>query len=487
MPQNIRLMTLSMVLLFGSGQSCWAQYGGASQWRGGPPISADHVRAAVRTLLLQVDHLVEDMEMDLQRDPMSERLLLTADEVRDEAEQLAVSAERTVDLNHMMRDFQEFDAAWHRLTRQVSRCAPDDRHLQRNVARISQTDSELHRLLHVPAPVNVQELQALTAALHRATQHIAEDLETDLRGARYQRALLMQVGTLEEAIGHLEANIVAGADIRHLRQDFDTVDDAWSRLAGSLRELSSMRFDHVQRAAANVATAEGQLRAALGVDPNPEQFTCYRAAPSELRQNLPYASGSHAVPIPSGWRIGPTPGYAPRPAIPAGAAATTDNTPDLSFALNFLFGADSREKGDRPQPRRSDDNDDDRERRHDNERPGPPIRKVGPSPSSLPVTPPGNANSAVPVPSKPTESALQSKVDKNLARLSPENRAAALAQRTCPVSGELLGSHGTPIKMKVKGKDDSGKRREVFVCCDECEDKLEDHPDRYLDRHGDRD
>jgi hypothetical protein len=450
------IIILGFTFTFAGWQACSAQYGGASQLRV-VPVPVDQLRGAVRTLLLQVDHLVEDMEMDLQRDPISERLLLTANEVQDETEQLAATVERIGDLNHAVREFQEFDAAWHRLTRQVSRYASDDRHLQRNLARVSQTDTELHRLLHVPAPVNVQELHAVTSALQRTVHHLREDLETDLRGTRHERLLVAQVAVLEETTEHFESSIVHGADLLHLRQDFDAIDNAWLQLAGSLRELSSMRFDHVQRAAANVATVEAQLRSALGVEPNPEQFTCFRAAPSEVRRNLPY------------------------PAT------------DWSLALGLLFGGDSREpRNDRSPPRRSEEDEHDHDhfksQISDSRSQPPPIRRVG---TSNPPTAPANVPElAAPVPPKPTESPLsplQAKVDKNLARLSPESRAAALAQRTCPVSGELLGSHGTPIKVRLKGKDESGKRREVFVCCDECEDKLDDHPERYLDRLGDRD
>ena len=48
-----------------------------------------------------------------------------------------------------------------------------------------------------------------------------------------------------------------------------------------------------------------------------------------------------------------------------------------------------------------------------------------------------------------------------IAILSPEDQQAALAQRTCPVSGDLLGSHGKPFKTQIGG-------RTVFVCCDGC-------------------
>jgi YHS domain-containing protein len=60
-----------------------------------------------------------------------------------------------------------------------------------------------------------------------------------------------------------------------------------------------------------------------------------------------------------------------------------------------------------------------------------------------------------------------------MAALSETDRAAALAQKVCPVSGETLGGMGTPIKVTVKGRD-------VFLCCEGCREKLEANPDEYL-------
>jgi hypothetical protein len=62
-----------------------------------------------------------------------------------------------------------------------------------------------------------------------------------------------------------------------------------------------------------------------------------------------------------------------------------------------------------------------------------------------------------------------------MAKLSPEDRAAAEAQKICPVSDEPLGSMGTPIKHQIAGRDVA-----VFICCEGCSDSLDKEPDRFL-------
>ena len=66
---------------------------------------------------------------------------------------------------------------------------------------------------------------------------------------------------------------------------------------------------------------------------------------------------------------------------------------------------------------------------------------------------------------------------KGLKELSPEDYESAMKQHMCPVSGEMLGSMGVPIKVDVNGKS-------LWICCDGCRDKLLANPDEYLAKLG---
>jgi len=60
-----------------------------------------------------------------------------------------------------------------------------------------------------------------------------------------------------------------------------------------------------------------------------------------------------------------------------------------------------------------------------------------------------------------------------LDQLPPDDRALALKQKTCPITGEPLGSMGTPFKVKLGG-------RTVFLCCEGCKDEARKDPDSVL-------
>jgi YHS domain-containing protein len=57
--------------------------------------------------------------------------------------------------------------------------------------------------------------------------------------------------------------------------------------------------------------------------------------------------------------------------------------------------------------------------------------------------------------------------------LSPADRDLAAKQKICPVTGEPLGSMGTPMRVVLGGKT-------VFLCCKGCEPELRQNPAKYL-------
>ena len=65
------------------------------------------------------------------------------------------------------------------------------------------------------------------------------------------------------------------------------------------------------------------------------------------------------------------------------------------------------------------------------------------------------------------------KMKEGLAKLSEADRASAEKQHVCPVSGQMLGTMGAPVKVNVKGRD-------VWLCCSGCESQLRADPDKYL-------
>ena len=95
--------------------------------------------------------------------------------------------------------------------------------------------------------------------------------------------------------------------------------------------------------------------------------------------------------------------------------------------------------------------------------------------SSTAPTVPINPPVAQTKPGEPTDASpsQMEQMQAELAKLSPEDAASAEKQHVCPVSGEMLGTMGAPLKIDVNGQ-------QVWICCDGCKEKLLANPDEYL-------
>jgi hypothetical protein len=66
-------------------------------------------------------------------------------------------------------------------------------------------------------------------------------------------------------------------------------------------------------------------------------------------------------------------------------------------------------------------------------------------------------------------------IQKNLGKLSPEDRKLAEAQKYCAVEDDnRLGAMGVPVKITLQ--DSAGKDQTVFLCCKSCKKDAEKDP-----------
>ena len=73
----------------------------------------------------------------------------------------------------------------------------------------------------------------------------------------------------------------------------------------------------------------------------------------------------------------------------------------------------------------------------------------------------------------PKVAAEQERIREAMAKLAPEDRKLAEAQKVCPVTDELLGLMGVPAKVMVQGVP-------VFICCEGCDEAVLRKPGETL-------
>ncbi len=98
-------------------------------------------------------------------------------------------------------------------------------------------------------------------------------------------------------------------------------------------------------------------------------------------------------------------------------------------------------------------------------------------PAAAPPAPAQPAPAAAPADAPAADAGKAATIEAAFASLSAEDRALAVKQKICPVSGEALGEMGTPMKIAVAGQ-------EVFICCESCKDPLLEDPAKHLAKIG---
>jgi hypothetical protein len=271
-----------------------------------------------------------------------------------------------------------------------------------------------------------RSVQLIVNSIDAAAQHLSEDVEIDLGDDPAYAEIEAQASDLVARARHLRKAALKGASPDHLRADIQKVGVALTQLQGSLAEIDGAL--HLDRTAEEVGRMLDQLNREVTPD-SQAPAAPPRSAPSESVGQ--YSNGRHGLPKRPVTRCPQCPNLGP----PCRMEPQQFN--DAFLDEEFL-----------PTPRQN----------------RPPQRRPMPN-RNAPVVPqpPAREQSRIVVP----------KDMKGVALLPREEQPAALAQRTCPVTGELLGSHGKPIAVHLRN-------RTVYVCCEGCVSDVKSAPEKYL-------
>jgi len=90
-------------------------------------------------------------------------------------------------------------------------------------------------------------------------------------------------------------------------------------------------------------------------------------------------------------------------------------------------------------------------------------------PASTPAKPEAAPDAKKEAAAAPEKEELSADEIANIEKLPAEDKAVAIKQIVCPVSGEHLGSMGTPLKTSAEGKS-------FMLCCKGCLDDVKSDP-----------
>jgi exonuclease VII large subunit len=229
------------------------------------PLPIKELRAAMRDLTGELRHLIEDMQIDLRNDPESRQLIQDGAKVLDEAQHLTEALRPDANPGHILRDFEEFDAAWHHLADQL-RGGNRTRHIARGVAQVDRADQAIHDLLGSSAGLDRLEIGRLAGDWARAARHLLTDIEFELRRTRGYDHVTGEARQFVDQTRHFAEAVRPNVDDEHLLRDFQQCDAAWHQLRGRLAEMP--RTSYVFRSTQRVERVDESLHQLL-VIPDP--------------------------------------------------------------------------------------------------------------------------------------------------------------------------------------------------------------------------
>lgn len=247
------------------GVALWATGVARAEHPQSPPLPIDELRAGMNELTGELRHLVEDMQTDLRNDPESRHLIQDGAKVLDEARHLTEALRPNADPQHILKDFEGFDAAWHHLADQL-RGGNRTRHIARGLARVNRADQAIHELLGSSAGLDRIEIQRLAGDWARAARHLLTDIEFELRRARGYDHVAGDARKFADQTRHFAEAVRPNVDDEHLLRDFQQCDAAWHHLRGRLAEMP--RTSYVVRATQRVERIDESLHQLL-VIPDP--------------------------------------------------------------------------------------------------------------------------------------------------------------------------------------------------------------------------
>ena len=206
----------------------------------------------VRQLANDLDHLQEDLYYERGNYPRG--LRQEVDRLSRSVAHFQMVLRESDDPQHLRRDFREMDGQIHRLVNRLDESG--DPWLRRQASRLNYSDEQLHYALEI------RERRGFSRELLARHIGILADEAQDLRELARRVAprddnLRKTLGQFNDEIAHFQEMIERRGDGRHLREDFERLDDAWRRAVDQLNDGSNAYY--LRSAAHNVDRVVNQI------------------------------------------------------------------------------------------------------------------------------------------------------------------------------------------------------------------------------------
>jgi hypothetical protein len=181
-----------------------------------------------------LQRLVDEIEIGLGRSRDAQLLQLQGRRIQQQARLLAGLIARESSRDAMVAEFQRYQQLWQPFA--ASLWPLEQRHLERSLRSIEDTDRQIHQLLWLPVPVNRQYLQHLTELLMTRVDELLDRVTLrmlmELRSAQNVPNIASEFHGVCE---HFVLVVQQRGTPAELRQEYQYVIDAWPAFSACFR------------------------------------------------------------------------------------------------------------------------------------------------------------------------------------------------------------------------------------------------------------
>ncbi len=233
-----------------------------------PQMQRDEVTYHFAALRADLEHLAEDIQIDLFADPNRVELTNRVRTLQSRAAQLSAAVDANYRYTDVKRYYKQFFEEW-MATKRLLR-AVDNRYVQRNINRLTQTNQRLHELLWMPPIVDGADILYLADSLKFNVDHICEEISlAKLMTLPNSTSIFNGAQEFYSLCGTFRQNVAKSTELESVRWDFQELDVSWNDLRNLINPLNDPT---AAQYIAMIDTSVMELRQSLGqqssVDPN---------------------------------------------------------------------------------------------------------------------------------------------------------------------------------------------------------------------------
>jgi hypothetical protein len=205
-----------------------------------PQVARDELLHRFASLTSALEHLAEDVELDLYDHPQRDTWARQSRDLRSRADQLRMAVANNYAHRDIVNYYKQFYDAWMPVKRELR--GVDNRYIQRNLNRLTQIHERLHALMWLPPVIDGRDILYLAETLHRNVETVSDRISLrQLVALNNANDVFRRAREFFALSNEFRQTVARETNLESIRWDFRVLDTAWYDLRTALGPIDDPR------------------------------------------------------------------------------------------------------------------------------------------------------------------------------------------------------------------------------------------------------